>query len=408
MAKFLYKAKALDGQTQVGQLEANDEAEVRVRLRSKQLTPVQIVRGTGPSAGAAKTGGFKLFEARVPQKDLLIFTRQFSTLINAGIPIVECLRILSEGKRNPLIKESAAKVKQSIEAGKRLAESLALFPNVFDRFYVNMVRAGEEAGILDNILLRLATYMEKSDKIKKQVKGAMFYPAAILVVAALVITGILVFIIPKFQDMYKQAGGDLPYLTQIVVGISHFMINRWYVVIGGVVVIPWLLINYYKTEAGKEFFDRFFISMPLVGELVQKSAVAKMTRTLSTLLQSGVSVIDALDIASKTAGNKVIEEALLRSKQSVTQGRQLTTPLAKEKLIPDMVVQMIGVGEQSGTMDTMLAKVADFYEDDVENVVKALTTMIEPIMMVFLGGTIAVLVVAMYLPIFGMANLAGG
>jgi type IV pilus assembly protein PilC len=403
MPRFMFQAKSAVGQVQVGQMDAADEAEVRVKLRARNLTPLKIV-GSGGGSGVSFSFGVK----KVASKDLQIFTRQFATLINAGIPIVDSLRILSEGKRNEMIKKSAGDVKTAIEGGKRLGDAMSSHPETFDRFYINMVKAGEEAGILDGILNRLAIYLEKSEKIKKQITGAMFYPAAILVVAAGVIAGILVFIIPKFQDLYKSSGSELPAVTQMVVNLSNWIQNRWYIIVGLLISVPYFLIQYYRTSEGKDFFDKTFIQMPLFGELVQKAAVAKMTRTLSTLLSSGVGVIESLDIASKTAGNRVIEDALIRSKESVTAGKPLAAPLAKEKMIPDMVVQMISIGEQSGTMDQMLGKIADFYEDDVEATVKALTTLIEPIMMVVLGGIIAGLVVAMYLPIFNIANVAAG
>lgn len=407
----MFQAKAASGQVQMGQIDAADEADARNKLRSRSLTPLRIlmVGGSKPAAKAAggKAGG-GFFQKKVPSKDMQIFTRQFSTLINAGIPVVDSLKMLSEGKRNEMLKEAAANVKNSIEAGKRLGDSMAASPLVFDRFYVNMVRAGEEAGILDNILLRLSTYMEKSEKIKKQVQGALFYPAAILIVAFIVIAGILVFVIPRFQEMYKGAGQELPFITQIVVHASDFLIHKWYYALMLAVAIPYFGKSWLDSPEGKDTFDRLMIRTPIFGELIQKSSVARMTRTLSTLLSSGVSVVDALDIASKTAGNKVIEDALSRSKESVISGRPLAAPLAKEPLIPDMVTQMIAIGEQSGTLDTMLGKIADFYEDDVENAVKAMTSLIEPIMMVFLGGIIAVLVLAMYLPIFNMANVVSG
>jgi type IV pilus assembly protein PilC len=261
---------------------------------------------------------------------------------------------------------------------------------------------------LDGILQRLSIYMEKSEKLKKQIKGAMVYPIAIIGVAIIVVTGILVFIIPKFQELYSNGGKELPAITQVVVNMSTFCTQKWYILLAGIIGIPYMLIQYYQSDEGKDTFDRLFIQAPIFGDLVQKSAVAKMTRTLSTLLSSGVSVIEALDIASKTAGNAVIEEALARSKDSVISGKPLAAPLAKEKMIPEMVVQMISIGEQSGTMDQMLGKIADFYEDDVENAVKAFTSLIEPLLMVVLGGIIAFLVIAMYLPIFDMANVAGG
>jgi len=407
----MFQAKTVNGQVQMGQLEAADETDARNKLRGRSLTPLKllVVGGSRAAAGGASGGSLGgIFEKRVPSKDMQIFTRQFSTLINAGIPVVDSLKMLGEGKRNELLKDAANQVRLSIESGKRLGDSMAALPKVFDRFYVNMVRAGEEAGILDGILLRLSTYMEKAEKIKKQVKGALFYPAAILIVAGIVIAGILIFVIPKFQEMYKGAGQELPAITQLVVHMSDFLIHKWYLAIGGAFAIPYFTMSWLKTPEGKDTFDRTMIKMPIFGELIQKAAVAKMTRTLSTLLSSGVGVVEALDIASKTAGNKVIEDALVRSKESVISGRPLAAPLMKEPLIPDMVTQMIAIGEQSGTLDTMLSKIADFYEDDVENAVKAMTSLIEPIMMVFLGGIIAVLVLAMYLPIFNMANVVTG
>lgn len=406
--RYMFQAKNAAGQLQMGQIEAADENDARTKIRAQNMTPIRLMAAPGARPGATSSGGPGLFDKRVASKDLQIFTRQFSTLINAGIPVVDSLKMLSEGKRNPMLKEAAGKVKTSIESGKRLGDAMASLPAVFDRFYVNMVRAGEEAGILDSILLRLATYMEKSEKIKKQVRGALVLPGAIIFVAIIVITAILIFVIPRFQELYKGAGKELPAITQMVVGLSDLFINRWYLVIGSFIAIPYLFVSWYRTDEGKATCDRIFIQTPLFGELIQKSAVAKMTRTLSTLLSSGVSVLEALDIAAKTAGNKVIEDALYRSKDSVTQGRPLAAPLLKEPMIPDMVTQMISIGEQSGTLDVMLSKIADFYEDDVENAVKALTALIEPILMVGLGGAIAILLLAMYLPIFDMANVVSG
>lgn len=409
MPKFMFQAKNAAGKLQMGQLEAADEAEARVRLRAQNLVPLKLIAAGGSAKAAAGGGGFgNLFGGKVASKDLQIFTRQFSTLINAGIPVVDSLKLLSEGKRNPVLKEAASKVKSSIESGKRLGDAMAANPHVFDRFFVNMVRAGEEAGILDNILMRLSTYLEKSEKIKKQVTSALFYPGAIIFVAILVITGIMIFVIPKFQELYAGSGQELPAITQMVVALSDFFRQKWYVVLAALIGIPYGVVTWYKTPDGKDTCDRILIQLPVFGDLIQKSSVARMTRTLSTLLTSGVSVIEALEIASKTAGNKVIEDALIRSKESVVQGRPLAAPLVKEKMIPDMVTQMIAIGEQSGTLDIMLSKIADFYEDDVENAVKAMTSLIEPLLMMVLGGAIAVLVAAMYLPIFNMANVVGG
>lgn len=407
MARYTYQAKAANGSITTGQIDAANEGEAQARLKAKQLTPLRLVKsvGGGGNKGGANPG---LFAPRVNSADLQIFTRQFSTLINAGIPIVDSLKILSEGKRNPLLKVTASKVKDSIEGGKRLGDAMAQHPTVFDRFYVNMVRAGEEAGILDGILGRMSIYLEKSEKLKKQIKGAMTYPLAIVAISILVVGGILVFIIPEFQKLYSNAGKELPGVTKIVIGLSETVTKRWYVVLAVIIGTPIALVQYYRTAEGRDVMDRILIKAPLLGDLIQKSSIARMTRTLSTLLSSGVSVVDALDIAAKTSGNAVIEEALYRSKDSVIAGRPLAAPLSKEPMIPDMVTQMISIGEKSGTMDQMLGKIADFYEDDVESAVKAVTSMIEPLLMVVLGGIIAFLVIAMYLPIFDLATVAAG
>lgn len=407
MPRFFYQAKSMTGEVLSGQIEGSNEADARVKIRSKGLQPVRLVLTSNTSGGGLSFLD-SLTASSVTSRDLQIFTRQFSTLINAGIPIVDSLKMLGEGKRNPVLKEVANKIKESLEGGKRLGDAMAQHPQVFDRFYVNMVRAGEEAGILDGILGRLSTYLEKSEKLKKQIKGALVYPISIIFVAIIVVSGILIFIIPKFQELYSSAGKELPMVTQMVVKLSGALVNQWYLFLAVLVGVPFAFIQWYKTQEGRDAMDRFFIQAPLFGDLVQKSSIAKMTRTLSTLLSSGVSVIDALDIAAKTAGNKVIEDTLFHSKEAVTGGKNLASPLMKEKLIPDMVTQMIAIGEKSGTLDTMLGKIADFYEDDVENAVKALTSLIEPILMVCLGGVIAFLVTAMYLPIFDMASVAGG
>ncbi|MBK9321470.1 MAG: type II secretion system F family protein [Bdellovibrionaceae bacterium] len=409
MPKYSYTAKNLSGKVLQGELEAANENEARVRLRAQQLLPIKISSGGKSSANVGKNlGNSGFFAPKVKSKDLQIFTRQFATLINAGIPVVDALKILSEGLRPGLLREASSKVKTSIENGKRLADAMAGTRGVFDKLYVNMIQAGEEAGILDSILNRLAIYMEKSEKIKGQVKGAMVYPIVILIVAFIVIAGILVFIIPKFNEFYSSAGKAPPALTQFVVNLSDFMIHKWYIIIGVAIGLPILLVQYLETPEGRANFDAIVLKIPVIGEVALKSAVARLSRTLSTLLSSGVGLIEAIEIAGRTAGNGVIESILIRSKDSVTQGRSFSAPLGKEKIIPEMVVQMIAIGEQSGTMDIMLGKIADFYEDEVEASVKAMTSLIEPLMMVFLGGIIAVLVIAMYLPIFSMGDVIGG
>lgn len=405
MARYSYTAKNMAGQTLQGELEAANDNEARVRLRAQQLMPLRLVVA-GKSQARGGGGGF--LAPKVKSKDLQIFTRQFATLINAGIPVVDALKILSEGLRPGLLKEASAKVKGSIENGKRLADAMAGTTGVFDRLYVNMIQAGEEAGILDSILNRLALYMEKSEKTKGQVKGAMVYPAVILVVAGLVISGILIFIIPKFNEFYSSAGKAPPALTQMVVALSDALVKKWYYFLAAVIGIPYGIMYYIQTPEGKAATDSFVLKVPVVGEVALKSAIARLSRTLSTLLSSGVGLVEAIEIAARTSGNGVIEQILIKSKESVVQGRSFSAPLSKEKIIPEMVAQMIAIGEQSGTMDVMLGKIADFYEDEVESAVKAMTSLIEPLMMVFLGGIIAVLVIAMYLPIFNMGEIVGG
>lgn len=403
MPRFRYQAKNASGQTVQGEIDAASQQEAIIRLRAQQLLPTRLVQGGlgRPGVGASTS----LFANRVNGKDLQVFTRQFATLINAGITVVDSLKILSQGLRPGLLKEASAQVKTSIEGGRRLADSMAQVPNVFDKLYVNMIQAGEEAGILDGILNRLAIYLEKSEKLRSQVKGALVYPAVIIAVAVVVIAGILVFIIPKFMDFFAAANKEPPALTRMVVSLSNSMIESWYLYILVMIVAPFIFVQWLKTSAGKDTFDRFIMKAPVFGEVVQKSSIARLTRTLSTLLSSGVGLIEAIDISSRTAGNVVVEQALMRSKESVIQGRTFAAPLSREKAFPDMVVQMISIGEQSGTLDIMLGKIADFYEDEVETAVKAMTSLIEPLLMVVLGGIIAVLVIAMYLPIFTMADV---
>lgn len=404
MAKFSYQAKNASGQLTAGEIEGFNETEVRTKLRQMNINVVQI---------SAKAGGGQSFgssfgkNAKVKVKDLQIFTRQFATLINAGIPVVDALKVLSDGQRPGVLKEGVIKVKKSIESGRKLSDSMAQIPNVFDKFYSNMIHAGEEAGILDNILGRLATYMEKNEKIKSQVKGALAYPTVIVIVAIIVIACILVFIIPKFTSFFMSAGKQPPWLTMMVVNVSDSMIKYWYLLLGTFILGPYFFKQWINTPAGRVAFESFLFRAPLFGDLVQKGSIARVTRTLSTLLSSGVGLIDAIEIAGRTAGNIVIEKALIKCKDAVMQGKPFAFPLSKDKVFPDMVVQMISVGEQSGTLDTMLSKIADFYDDEVETAVKALSSLVEPLLMVILGGIIAVLVVAMYLPIFSMAGNVG-
>lgn len=411
MAIYIYQARSVSGQTSNGKIEARDEADARIKLRAKQLIPVKLTL-TATKAGSDGGGGFEetlknLLAPKLTTKEMQIFTRQFATLINSGIPIADSIRILSEGAQNKTLKDSLQQIQTTIETGRRLSEALGQHPQLFDRLYCNLIQAGEEAGIIDTILNRLSTYLEKNEKIKNQVKGALIMPVVITVVAFLVISGIIVFVIPKFQQFYQSSGKELPAITQALLNLSDFVRAKWYLMIGIIGGLVGVITYYLGTPEGKRNFDAFIIRAPIFGDVVQKSSVARMSRTLSTLLSSGIGLIEAIEIASKTAGNYVIEKALAACKDAVTVGRPFNSALQKQKEIPLMVTQMVAIGEQSGSLDSMLGKIADFYEDEVETAVRAMTSLIEPLMMVVLGGLIAGVLIAMYLPIFSLGDTIG-
>ncbi len=404
MPKYVYQAKSVDGRITRGSIEAASDTEARIKLRAQRLIPTKM-----SMANSKKNyfSGLDNLKTRVSGKDLQIFTRQFATLVNSGIPIVQSLEILSNSTSNVYLGASLKKIKEDIEGGKKLGDSIAQHSRIFDKLYVNLLKAGEESGSLDVILERLAAYIEKSIKIRGKVTGALFYPAGILGVAALVIYVILAFVIPKFEELFKSSGQDIPWLTQQVVNLSHFLVDYWYLVFGALFGTIYSFFVYYRSEKGRATCDAIFIRMPLVGSLIQKNAIARFTRTFSTMISCGVPILDGLDISAKVVGNAVLEATFLRAKEVIAQGKSIVIPLAQDPFVPDMMVQMIGVGEQTGALDTMLGKIADFYEEEVDYAVTALTSMIEPIMMVVLGGIIAIIVVAMYLPIFNLAGAAG-
>jgi type IV pilus assembly protein PilC len=397
--RFQFEARDTRGRVFKGELDAPSENEARVRLRAQKLMPMKVVQAQQKIATIKKVGG-----KSIPLKELQVFTRQLSTLLGSGIPILQSLEVLSQSQRSPGLTVALKSMVNDINQGRRFGEAMAEHPLVFDRFYVNMVKAGEESGNIDQILNRLAVYIEKAAKVKGQIKGAMIYPIAILTVAFIVVAGLMVFVIPKFEAVFASSGQELPALTKLVVGLSKIFMSYWWAIIGGIALGIFMLINYYRTDEGKKTIDTILIDVPYVGDLIQKSSVARFTRTLSTLLSSGVAIMEALEIASRVTGNIVIETALIRAREAISEGKSLTVPLMKEKYIPQMVTQMIGVGEQTGAIDQMLNKVADFYEDEVDVAVAALTSVMEPLMMVVLGGIIAFIVVAMYLPIFNMAG----
>jgi type IV pilus assembly protein PilC len=349
--------------------------------------------------------GLSLLQAKPTSRDLVIFTRQFATMIDAGLPLVQCLDILGEQQPNKVLKDVLKAVKSDVEQGSTFADALGKHPKIFDELYVNLVAAGEVGGILDTILNRLAQYMEKADALKRKVKGAMVYPSTILVVSIGVITLLLVKVIPVFQKMFEEFGGTLPGPTQVVVNLSEFL-QDWIVVM--LVVIVGVIAAFLQARSRIPKFkyssDAVFLKIPLFGSLLRKVAVSRFSRTLSTMLSSGVPILDALEICAKTAGNKVIEAALMRTRAAISEGRTIAEPLEASQVFPGMVVQMIAVGESTGAMDAMLSKIADFYDDEVDAAVAGLTAMLEPLMMVFLGGTIGGILMAMYLPIFKIAE----
>ncbi len=403
MTTFIWKGKNPKGRKVKGEMEAENAEQVRSALQRRKITPVKV-----------KQKPKDLFEniaflqPKVKDRDVIIFARQFSTMIDAGLPLLQCIEILYEQQENPTFKKILRSIKESIEAGETFADSLKKFPKVFNELFTNMVAAGEAGGILDIILRRLSAYMEKMAKLKKQIKGAMTYPAITLSIAVIVVGIILVFVIPVFSKMFADFGSALPTPTLIVVGLSNFVIHKiWYIIIGIIVTI-FVVKKIYASNRGRIIMDDFFLKLPVFGILIKKVAVSKFTRTMGTMMSSGVSILEALEIVAKTAGNKTIEFAMLDVKQGISEGRSMADPLLESGVFPSMVCSMIAVGESTGALDTMMGKIADFYDEEVDQAVKNLTDMIEPFMMVFLGTVIGGLVIAMYLPIFKMASVVGG
>ena len=405
MPKFNWEARTRTGGTQKGVIEAATVDVVEAQLKKYGFSNITIkadAKGLGfkmPSFGGGK---------KIDEKDLVIFTRQFSTMIDSGLPLVQCLDILASQQDNKTFQEVLFKVKESVESGSTFADALGKHPKAFDSLFVNLVAAGEIGGILDTILTRLAAYIEKSMKLKKQIKGAMVYPITIMSIAVVVVGVILIFVIPTFAKMFTEFGGVLPAPTRFVIALSNFLVKYFLVLIGGFYAIVWAIKKYYSTPSGQKNIDRMALKAPIVGPLIRKVSVAKFTRTLGTMVSSGVPIMDGLEIVAKTAGNKIVEEAIYSVRQAISEGKTMAEPLAACGVFPPMVVQMIAVGEATGAMDAMLNKIADFYDDEVDDAVGAMTAMMEPLLMVFLGTTVGGLVVAMYLPIFKLAGAVGG
>lgn len=400
MAVFLWEGKDRTGNVQKGEITAENEAAVRTQLRTKRVTPTRV-RLKPKSLFSGKMGAR---QQRITVKDVVLFTRQFSTMIDAGLPLVQGIEILASQQTNKSFKQVLTDIRETVESGSTFADALKRHPKVFDELYVNLVAAGEVGGILDTILNRLSIHMEKAEALKKKVKGAMIYPTIVMVVAVGVITILLVFVIPIFAKMFAEFGKELPAFTQLVIGISNFM-KTWIVpIIIGCGLIAFAFKKYYATPKGKTLVDDLVLKSPVFGDLIRKVAVARFTRTLGTMISSGVPILDGLDIVARTAGNKTVQTAIEQVRKSVSEGRNFAEPLSETGVFPPMVVQMIAVGESTGALDAMLGKIADFYDEEVDAAVDALTTLLEPALMVFLGSTVGALVVAMYLPIFTMAS----
>ena len=393
-----WEAKTRQGELRGGEMEAADDAAVKARLAQMGLEPTKVKKK--PKEIHIKIPGF----GGVTTKDLLVFTRQFSVMIDAGLPLVQGLEIIATQADNHEFRRVLMDVKLRVESGSTFADALAQHPKVFDELFTQLVRAGEIGGILDTILQRLGAYIEKNEKLKRRVKGAMVYPSIVLVVAVGVTLVMLMFVTPTFEKMFKDFGGAMPAPTQFLIDVSHFLTGYWYFVFGIPVALFVAWRTWVSTDAGRRQWDAFILKLPVIGPLIRKIAVARFTRTLGTMLSSGVPILDALEIVAKSAGNKTIERAILTVRARIAEGKNIAGPLAETKVFPPMVVQMIGVGEATGAMDQMLNKIADFYDDEVDVAVAALTSMIEPIMMVFLGGMVGGFMVAMYLPIFNVAG----
>jgi type IV pilus assembly protein PilC len=401
---FQWSGKIQTGEIKSGEITANSKEDVIAQLRSKNIIPTAI----SEKQARPLFGGLSLGGGKVKDKDIVVFTRQFSTMIDAGLPLVQALEILSTQVENKTLGKVLEQVKTDVEGGATFADSLKKHPKVFSELYVNMVAAGETGGILDTILNRLANYIEKSMKLKKKVKGALVYPAVVTSVAVLVIAVIMIFVVPTFAKMFVTLGGTLPMPTRIVLGTSNFIAGVGGLIVGAAIVaIIIFVVQIRKTEKGKYITDRIMLKLPVFGVLLLKVAVAKFTRTLGTLISSGVPILDGLEITAKTSGSKPIEYSIIRLRQEVSEGKTLAEPLMQEKIFPPMVNHMISVGEATGALDAMMSKIADFYDDEVDNAVNNLTAMMEPMLMVFLGGAVGFIVVAMYLPIFKMITLIG-
>ncbi|MFH1350940.1 MAG: type II secretion system F family protein [Pseudomonadota bacterium] len=398
MPTFIYVVQTKKGRKLKGELEAADEKIASSQLRRRSLTIVKL-----KLKPKDVLENIAFFQPKITTKDIVIFTRQFSTMIDAGLPLVQGLTILSDQAENKSFKNVLKGINKDVESGSTLAEAMKKHPKVFDDLFVNLIAAGEVGGILDTILRRLSTYIEKAQKLRSKIKGAMTYPLVVVAIAIIVIAVILIFVIPVFEEMFASFGKALPVPTQIVVNMSRFMKGNFHWCLLGLGAFIYAFKRYRGTQGGKRTTDNLSLKLPIFGDMLKKVAVARFTRTLGTMIQSGVPILDALEIVARTAGNVIIEEILFEVRSSIAEGQTIAEPLSENNIFPGMVVQMISVGEATGALDSMLEKIADFYDEEVDAAVEALTSMLEPLLLLFLGGAIGGLVISMYLPIFSMA-----
>ncbi len=398
MAEFVYEAKTRTGELKKGVMEAENPAAVEARLRAQNFSPVKVKK-------KSKQFNFS-FGSPVSPKELVVFTRQFATMIDAGLPIVQCLDILAAQGDNKLFNGIIKDIKSQVEQGATFSESLRRHPKVFDDLYINLVAAGEIGGIMDTILNRLAVYIEKRVKLQRQVRGALVYPIGVMIIAIVVLSILLIWVIPTFEAMFKDFGSEeaLPGLTRFVINMSHGVVDNLIWIVLGVGSVVFSISYSYKIPAGKKFWHRLTLTMPILGPVMRKIAVARFTRTMGTLLSSGVPILEAMNIVGRSAGNIIIEKAIADTADRVKEGSTVAEPLMETKVFPAMVVQMIGVGEETGALDQMLTKIADFYEEEVDIAVSAMTSLLEPLMMVVIGGMVGFMLIAMYLPIFNIAG----
>ncbi len=396
MAEFLWQGKTRQGQEKSGEIEAANRDVAMATLRRQGLVDIKVKK---------KPIEIEIFPEKVNDKDIAVFFRQLSTMINAGLPLVQCFELAEKGAEKKAMKKLLKEVRENLEGGQPLGETLRKFPKEFDRLTCSLVEAGEQGGILDSILLRLCSYKEKALSLKAKIKSAMVYPASIIVVAFIVTAILMIFVIPVFGEMFADFGADLPGPTKVTMAISDAFVEYWYLVVFLPIALVFAIRAIYQTPKGRYQLDKLLLNLPVLGDVLRKASVARFCRTFSTLTAAGVPILESMDTVAETAGNVIIEEAIMKAKESITQGQTLAAPLEQSRIFPVMVTQMISIGEQTGSLEDMLAKIADFYEEEVDTAVDNMTALMEPFIMAFLGVVIGGLVISMYLPIFQMASV---